>query len=298
LGKSPSVNENFSTLIATKCWVTSKYPDLRLWLHYFWIFTFEFGTVLIYIAMYIAIHYRIKSDYYAASSQQAQHARTAAKLMIVYPIIYVICTLPLATLRMISMASNSNLSFGWFCFAGAMITSNGWLDVFLYSMTRRIMLFSDDPPNTEAYGIETFAMPFSGPAFRRFGTQTTCEFAGDAKRPVGPTKWRRIPSHKGDLESQKSSVLVSYASTSNLCDGSSPLSVHPERFSGSTRSRSDTLSIAVKTTTTFEVRSEPIVELDDLREASAFRKDTNARSPSDKSEYDVEFATKPEGWPK
>src|ERR1700712_5226208 len=159
------------------CWMKNKYNQLRLWLHYFWIFTFEFGTVLIYLAMWIALQYRLKANYYEANTSQAKHARTAAKLMIVYPIIYVICTLPLATLRMVSTTTHQPISYGWFCFAGAMITSNGWLGVVLYSMTRRIMLFSDDPPSDD-YGIETFQMPFSGGETPRFGTKTTCEFVG------------------------------------------------------------------------------------------------------------------------
>jgi hypothetical protein len=265
------------------CWMNSKYPDLRLWLHYFWIFTFEFGTVLIYIAMYAAIQYR--------NSMQAEHARTAAKLMIVYPIIYVICTLPLATLRMISMSSNSNLSFGWFCFAGAMITSNGWLDVLLYTMTRRIILFSDDPPS-DSCGIETFSMPFSGPNFRRFGTKTTCEFAGESSKQRRGNLWPK----KDDFESQKSIGLVSYSSTSNLFDlaNSDTRSSYP-----SPKSKSDSLSIAVKTTTSYEVRSEPIVELEDMREAHAFRREGSSRSTSGKSEDDddVELAMKPTSWP-
>ncbi|KAF2675345.1 hypothetical protein BT63DRAFT_349934, partial [Microthyrium microscopicum] len=157
------------------CWMNGKYQDLRLWLHYFWIFVFEFGTVLIYVAMYVTVQYRISNNFYSEKNQQAQHARSAAKLMIVYPIIYVICTLPLATLRMVSMTSTSTVTFGYFCFAGAMITSNGWLDVMLYTMTRRIMLFSDDPPSDSHDLEDAFQMPFSGNLGKRFGTKTTCE---------------------------------------------------------------------------------------------------------------------------
>jgi len=99
---------------------------------------------------------------------------------------------------------------------------------------------------------------------------------------------------KGDLESQKSSGLVSFASTSNLFDlaSSETRSSFP-----SPKSKSDTFSIAVKTTTTFEVRSEPLVELEDMREAHSFKKESNGRSSSGKSEDDIEFTTKPKDWP-
>jgi len=250
------------------CWMNSQYGDLRLWLHYFWIFIFEFGTVGIYLVVYSVLQLRLKSNYYEKNSFQAQHAQNAAKLMIVYPLIYIFCTLPLASLRMISVASKSNLSFTWFCFAGAMITSNGWLDVLLYTMTRRIMLFSDEPPSDDC-GVDTFCVPFSGPMGQQFGTKTVCEFAGDKsqknlKRPGDG--WRK----KGDLESggSGSSDLKSYASTTY--EASSPSTA----WSGSPkpqREDSEVLYLEVHTSTTFEVTSELAVEMNDLREAKEMR---------------------------
>ena len=66
----------------------------------------------------------------------------AMKLIIAYPIVYVVCTLPLVKARLTSMAGR-HVSFLELTIAGSMITSNGWLDVLLYCLTRRIMLFSD-----------------------------------------------------------------------------------------------------------------------------------------------------------
>jgi hypothetical protein len=288
------------------CWMNSKYQDLRLWLHYFWIFIFEFGTVFIYLAMYMTVHYRIKTNFYAANSLQARRARSAAKLMIAYPIIYVICTLPLATLRMVSMTSHGSISFGWFTFSGSMITSNGWLDVFLYTLTRRIMLFSDAPP-PDSCGIEdTFSMPFSGSMSKRFGTKTTCEYSGKSRSAAFSNKgWFRGRDHS---ETQKRSAMNSFASTDQLF-------VDPTRM-GSPQSRtplspdsgspagespfSNLVNIAVQTHTTIDVHSEPIVELADMREVQAMKDSadmlSNSTHPvSDKSSID--FATKPDGWP-
>jgi G protein-coupled glucose receptor regulating Gpa2 C-term/G protein-coupled glucose receptor regulating Gpa2 len=272
------------------CWINANYADLRIWLHYFWIFIFEFGTVLIYIALYVAIKCRIKSNYYGDNTK-AQQARTAMKLMIVYPIVYVICTLPLATMRMASMNSVHITSYAWFCFAGAMITSNGWLDVVLYAMTRRIMLFSDEPPEDE-YGVETFNMPFSGSNMRTFGNKTTCEYSGNESAPKSlfGTGWSK--NHKGDLENQRSDI-TSYASTSQLFQ---PMTPSTPAY-GPPSSKNDK-GIAVRTKTIVQVTSEPIVELTDLRDARAYReKDFGTRSTSDKSEMELEFATKPQGWP-
>jgi hypothetical protein len=152
------------------CWVNVKYGPLRLWLHYFWIFLFEFGTVVIYTALILCLRWRIQSNFYQGY-RRTKHAQDAAKLMVAYPIIYVLCTLPLATLRMYQEANDVRVSETWFCFAGAMITSNGWLDVLLYCLTRRITLFSDEPPNADN-GIETFRTPWMRDVF---GTETTCE---------------------------------------------------------------------------------------------------------------------------
>jgi hypothetical protein len=287
------------------CWMNSRYADLRLWLHYFWIFTFEFGTVLIYIAMFVALQYRIRSNFYSArgGAKQDAQARTAARLMIIYPIIYVICTLPLATLRMISMASSTMPSFGWFCFAGAMITSNGWLDVFLYSMTRRIMLFSDEPPPDN--GIETFSMPFSGQTSNRFGNNTVCEYTGEGngkrRGSLMPVRW--IGRHN-DIELGKSSAAVSMNnSTSQLFSYSG----HSPALSQNSPKLPQDFSIAVKTSTTVEVKSELITEVEDVKEVRAMKENASVstppsshdRSASERSDGmdDIEFATKPEGWP-
>lgn len=157
------------------CWIDSKYGDLRLWLHYFWIFIFEFGTVIIYGVMIAIVRVRISTNFYR-SKEQARQAQDAAKLMVAYPLIYIVCTLPLATLRMYNIRNtNTRISPTWFCFAGVMITSNGWMDVLLYTLTRRIALFSDEPPTTDN-GIESFGTPFRSNVF---GTETSCEHAPD-----------------------------------------------------------------------------------------------------------------------
>lgn len=85
--------------------------------------------------------------------------------MVVYPIVYVICTIPLASARMAAMGGNPP-SYARLCLAACMITSNGWLDVLLYTLTRRIMVFSDEPPPDDN-GINTFAPFWERP--RRFG---------------------------------------------------------------------------------------------------------------------------------
>lgn len=62
------------------------------------------------------------------------------KLMTLYPCVYVLLTLPLSAGRMWSMANNSPYSYEYACVAGAMITSCGWVDSLLYTLTRKRLL--------------------------------------------------------------------------------------------------------------------------------------------------------------
>jgi hypothetical protein len=116
--------------------VNAEYGTFRLLAHYLYIFIAEFGSVVLYTLLFIILSMRLKSSTYFATPDAAKQARIAAKIMLLYPFIYVVCTLPLASLRMASETIHPPIS--WFCAAGAMITSNGWLDVLVYTLTRRI----------------------------------------------------------------------------------------------------------------------------------------------------------------
>ncbi|OAL05881.1 integral membrane protein-like protein [Phaeosphaeriaceae sp. SRC1lsM3a] len=163
------------------CWIHHDLNDLRLWTHYVWIFTFEFGNVLIYLTIYTILITRIRSGYY--TPDEAKRVKSISNLMVVYPLVYVVCTIPLASARMAAM-SGSPPSLARLCLAGAMITSNGWLDVLLYTLTRRIMIFSDEPP-AENNGFDTFAPFWAAPA-RRFGGE--CTVSAQTTRPRGRSR--------------------------------------------------------------------------------------------------------------
>jgi hypothetical protein len=152
------------------CWIHHDLEDLRLWTHYIWIFVFEFGNVLIYAIIYTILSVRIRSGYY--TTEEAKRVRSIANLMVVYPLVYVVCTIPLASARMASMSGNPP-SLARLCLSGAMIVSNGWLDVLLYTCTRRIMIFSDEPPS-DGDGMDTFAA-FWIEKPKRFGGECTIE---------------------------------------------------------------------------------------------------------------------------
>jgi hypothetical protein len=126
---------------------------------------------------------------------------------LLYPLIYVCCTVPLAAGRIAAMAGN-NISLAYFCFAGSMIACNGWLDVLLYSTTRSSIVFSSEAPSQDT-GIETFAFMRTPPQ-RKFGNVV---FVSGGQDPEGKTRrWKnwsekviRNPAKCGKLKNENAS---------------------------------------------------------------------------------------------
>ncbi len=112
-----------------------------------------FGVIIIYSIIFLRLRLRATT----ASAASSASNRRAAQYMIIYPMVYVVCTLPLAAGRMAAMTGR-NIPYAYYCIAGAMITSCGWLDVILYAVTRRVLIFSDTPPSLDDLGVDTFAI--------------------------------------------------------------------------------------------------------------------------------------------
>jgi hypothetical protein len=168
------------------CWVNIKYTNERLWLHYFWVIICEFGTVIVYAVIFIILQRRVRGAFYK-DTETAVRARSAAKVIVVYPIVYVVCTLPLVKARLTSMA-NQPVTFVELCVAGAMITSNGWLDVLLYTLTRSSSIFDAESPNEKSGVLDTFRHRPD----QVYGTTTVIEAS-----PFKPGNKRSRPSQSG-----------------------------------------------------------------------------------------------------
>jgi hypothetical protein len=124
-----------------------------------------FGTIIIYATIFIFLRGRSRNE-----RHRNPFIHGATPLMILYPLIYVICTSPLAVGRIAALSGN-HVSLGYFCAAGTMIACNGWLDVLLYASTRADIVFSEFAPGEET-GLETFAFMGKG---HKLGTVTTIE---------------------------------------------------------------------------------------------------------------------------
>jgi hypothetical protein len=179
------------------CWINNRYPTERLWLHYAWILVAEFGTLVIYALTFTIIRKRVASSFYDVETKH--RAESAAKLVVAYPVIYVICTLPLVIARLMSMA-HREVTYLQLCVAGAMITSNGWLDVLLYSVTRSSLLFgSDARAEQQVRALNTFRVRPDDD----FGTVTTIEASGIVTKPKQRQRWLSTASARSPYDSQE-----------------------------------------------------------------------------------------------
>ncbi|KAK5728035.1 hypothetical protein LTR17_012232 [Elasticomyces elasticus] len=138
------------------CWVSSAYENDRLAFHYIWIFLIEFGTIIIYFITFYQL--RKKTNQLFRGELENSSARNAAtieavnrvtKLMTLYPCVYILLTLPLSAGRMWSMAHHGRATSDAFaCTAGALLTSCGWVDSLLYTLTRKRLLQDTMPANS------------------------------------------------------------------------------------------------------------------------------------------------------
>lgn len=62
--------------------------------------------------------------------------------MIMYPAVYVVLTLPIAVGRMVAM-TGTKMPDVFFCIVGTMLTSCGWVDALLYTLTRRVLVTNE-----------------------------------------------------------------------------------------------------------------------------------------------------------
>lgn len=138
------------------CWASAKYETERLALHYIWIFLVQFGTIVLYALIFL--HLKRSMVHILPKGQSATHAKVdrAAKLMVLFPIAYIILTLPLSAGRMWTRATGrQSLPDSYALAAGSMIGSCGIVDCLLYTFTRQSLLKqtnkdpSDDSANAE-----------------------------------------------------------------------------------------------------------------------------------------------------
>lgn len=158
-----------------QCAINPKYESLRFYFHYIWIFLVEFFVLFLYAITFFVLRHRIggiRSNFsiakHSASSKSnvfsnftniiANNEKTtkrkislAALYMILYPVVYIIVTLPLAAGRIATMAGNKP-SLNYLLVGACFMTSAGWIDSLLYTFTRRAFLNPTSSAVIEAAG--------------------------------------------------------------------------------------------------------------------------------------------------
>lgn len=141
--------ERYFVRVAGWCWISHKFEPERLGFHYFWVFFAEFGLLIIYLVIFVQLR-RQTSQLYTeqrrASNELANKDTVTAvkrvtKLMMLYPLVYVLLTLPISVCRMWSMAHDGkSVGETTQIIVGALLASCGWVDCCLYSLTRKRLM--------------------------------------------------------------------------------------------------------------------------------------------------------------
>lgn len=206
-----------------QCWINDEYEELRLVTHYLYIFLAIVFTSLLYLAIFLSLRARLgrpqsgvvpdssqsrrpalrhKASLLSVMSSSSQSSSSPLKspvdkqpkinadhhpAFLVYPLIYVMCTMPLAIGRIAAM-TGVHVPLEYFCAAGALIVSNGWLDVLLWGTTRHTIVFGR-LEDAGALGLDTFDF-MRTPSDRRFGNFVWVE-GGSDKQTGGPDESTR-----------------------------------------------------------------------------------------------------------
>lgn len=214
-----------------QCWINEEYERLRLVTHYLYIFLSIVFTSFLYILIFFKLRARLTHKRDGATPSRGQDSRPPLRhktsmlsvmsssssfsssqtssadsppsinadhhpAFLIYPLIYVLCTMPLAIGRIAAM-TGIDVPLAFFCAAGALIVSNGWLDVLLWGTTRHTIVFGR-LEDADALGLDTFDF-MRTPSDRRFGNFVWVQGASDMQtgRPDGSARrsrpwWTRV----------------------------------------------------------------------------------------------------------
>lgn len=125
--------------------MTTQHPSLRLWTHYFWIFAAQFFNLVLYAIMFFQLRRRMAQSKILGQSytESLRRLNRVVSYMVLYPIVYIVLTLPLSAGRMVSVSGHSP-SVAYFCVAGALMTLSGFCDTLQYTLTRKSIVLDSE----------------------------------------------------------------------------------------------------------------------------------------------------------
>lgn len=150
--------EEFYRRAGMWCWINERYMSERLALHYIWVLVTEFGTAVLYTVMFVILWRRVREMMWEGDDVHIRRrAQSAAWSVVAYPIVYMVCTLP-AVIARLSIMNGQKVGYVELSIVGFMLVTNGWLDVILYSTTRRSLITGQTLQDRSVHALDTFAM--------------------------------------------------------------------------------------------------------------------------------------------
>ncbi|KAF7714459.1 Uncharacterized protein PECH_004949 [Penicillium ucsense] len=143
-------SQSFVITEANWCWLSPANEHGRFWGHYFWIFSAEFGTVILYTILFICLRRRMaQAKMLRIGQQESLHRLNRVVIyMVIYPFIYLVLSLPLAAGRM-ATARGHPPGKTYFAVAGSFMALSGVVDVAVYALTRRHLLLDTEHRTTD-----------------------------------------------------------------------------------------------------------------------------------------------------
>lgn len=114
------------------CWIRPQYGWLRLFLHSLWLFVSTLLSIVVYTGLGIYL-------WLYGTKQRSPELKRVARRMFLYPIIYTLGTLPLATVRALSLAGY-NITMQQVVGCSIAFSALGGIHCAVYVLTRRAML--------------------------------------------------------------------------------------------------------------------------------------------------------------
>lgn len=177
---------------------------IRLFVHYLYVIICLLVTIVLYIAIYIALlrQTRLKERF---PNLELKHKRA----FLIYPLAFVLCTLPHTVGRIATMAG-VDVPVRYYSFAGVMMTSNGFLDCLIFGSTRHEIIFgSTEQVAAKSTGLETFSFIRTPPS--RFGNEVRIQ-GGPSNARIDPNPgvggWWPLPRGGGDAAGRSTGTGV------------------------------------------------------------------------------------------
>ncbi|KAF5670096.1 g-protein coupled receptor [Fusarium heterosporum] len=199
------------------CWMNRKYENLRLFTHYLYIFLALGTTSVLYLIIFFHIRRQARLESSTAENDgDAAHLHLSRNpAFLIYPVIYVICTLPLAAGRIAAMAG-AHVPNAYFCFAGALIASNGSFDCLLFGTTRNTIIFASKYDiSSNDVGLSTFAF-LKTPTNRKFGNTISIQGGRQTDESTNTGGWWTWPARVSGSENRSRRGMTRTTSQESL----------------------------------------------------------------------------------